>query len=131
LAESSVQKGHDGVFEDGPLQGRTVNIKFYGKREELLDVDLSGEAHWYLVLTGPKETAVSSKGTSRPWVLAQAFLFAAAPLHDALKQGGVKLGIATSVRTALWEAAEIYPHQRNRALIVSEEQRQLLALFGS
>jgi hypothetical protein len=43
--------------------------------------------------------------------------------------GTVKIGIATSVRRALWDAAEVYPAARSPHLVVSEEQRALLALF--
>jgi hypothetical protein len=42
----------------------------------------------------------------------------------------VKIGIATSVRKHLWQAAMIYPEQVNPALILSEEQRVALALFA-
>ena len=42
----------------------------------------------------------------------------------------VKLGIATSIRKHLWQAAMIYPEQVNRTLVLSEEQRTALALFA-
>jgi len=38
LEESAAQKGIDGRFMAGPLAGRTVNIKWYGKMEGLLDI---------------------------------------------------------------------------------------------
>jgi hypothetical protein len=37
LEQSASAKAIDGRFRAGPLAGRTVNIKFYGKREGLLD----------------------------------------------------------------------------------------------
>jgi hypothetical protein len=37
LEASAVAAGIDGRFRSGPLQGRTVNIKWYLKREGLLD----------------------------------------------------------------------------------------------
>ena len=39
LAPSASEKGYDGRFEDGPPQGRTVNIKWYAKREGVLDIE--------------------------------------------------------------------------------------------
>lgn len=38
LERSATRPGYDGVFRSGPLAGATVNIKFYGKREGLLDI---------------------------------------------------------------------------------------------
>ena len=48
----------DGRFADG----RTVNIRWYLKRDNLLDLREDGPDH-YLVLTGPKAAAESSLGT--------------------------------------------------------------------
>jgi len=42
---------------------------------------------------------------------------------------GVKIGVATSVRRSLWDKAEVYPAQQNRELVLTEEQRDMLALF--
>ncbi|MDP2958095.1 MAG: hypothetical protein Q8N53_16835, partial [Longimicrobiales bacterium] len=38
LFESATHKAADGVFRRGALQGRTVNIKIYGKQEGILDI---------------------------------------------------------------------------------------------
>lgn len=54
LEESATQKGIDGHFTDGPLKDRTVNIKWYARREGLLDITPDGLPDYYLVLTGPK-----------------------------------------------------------------------------
>ena len=40
LADSATNKGIDGHFKNGPLAGRTVNVKLYGKQEGLLDIML-------------------------------------------------------------------------------------------
>jgi hypothetical protein len=66
LEASAVAAGIDGRFRSGPLQGWTVNIKWYLKREGLLDTTESAALDYYLVLTGPPSAAVSSRGTTGP-----------------------------------------------------------------
>jgi hypothetical protein len=131
LEESASHKSIDGRFRDGPLKERTVNIKWYARREGLLDITPDALPDYYLVLTGPKSGAVTSRGQVRPWTIENVFLFDAQTLVDELKHGGVKIGVATSVRQHLWAKAEIYPAQRNDLLELSEEQREALMLFTS
>ena len=57
------------------------------------------------------------------------YLFDARQLLDQQRTRGVKTGIALSVRSKQWTAAEIYP-QANPALSVSPEQAELLKLFA-
>ena len=131
LESSATNKGYDGRFTDGPLAGRTVNVKFYGKLERLLDLNLAAIPDFYLVLTGLVSPAVTSRGGSRPAVIESVFLFEAAPLMEALIARRVKRGVATSVVKSLWDAAEVYPTSRSPDLVVSGEQRGALALFGT
>lgn len=131
LEESAITKGHDGRFSDGPLAGKTVNVKFYGKLEFILDVNSDGIPDYYLVLTGPRATSMTSRGGMRPLVIESAFLFESGPLLAALQDRGVKLGVATSVAKNRWEAAEVYPRPKSVDLVLSSEQRQALALFSS
>lgn len=58
-------------------------------------------------------------------------VFDAERLHAELRERGVKIGVATSVRAALWDAAETYPRTNNVALIVDEARRSQLAMFAS
>ena len=74
LAEAATQKGFDGRFADGPLAGKTVNVKWYGKLERMLDIKPDADLDYYLVLTGPKATTVISRGQTRPWVIEDVFL---------------------------------------------------------
>ena len=128
LNKSATEKGHDGVFSEGNLNGKTVNVKLYGKREGFLDLKPEFPFDYYLVLTGPKTNPASSRGTSRPIVIESVFLFDAHKLHEDLN-GKVKMGIATSVRQQLWQEAEIYPNQVNKSLILTEKQKSYLKLF--
>lgn len=129
LNKSATEKGHDGIFSEGNLQGKTVNVKLYGKRESILDLKPEFPIDYYLVLTGPKTNPASSRGTARPIVIESVFLFDAQKLHAELN-GKVKLGIATSVRQNLWNEAEIYPNQTNKSLLLNEVQRSYLKLFA-
>jgi hypothetical protein len=131
LEESSSSKSIDGRFREEPLKGRTVNIKWYALLEGLLDITPNAIPDFYLVLTGPKSSLMTSRGQVRPWFVDNVFLFDAAALVDGLKLGGVKFSVATSVRQHMWAEAEIYPTQHNNLLELSEEQRRILALFGS
>ncbi|MDX8034097.1 hypothetical protein SK803_28095 [Lentzea sp. BCCO 10_0856] len=117
-------KSVDGLFADG----RTVNIRWYLKRENLVDLHEDGPDR-YLVLTGPKVPAESSLGTARPMVIDAVYLFDAAALKAELRARGLKIGTASSVAGQLWEDAEIYP-RHNPAFVLTEEQRELLSLFS-
>jgi len=124
-----VAQGLDGHFRAGPLQDRTVNIKWYLQREGLLDTSDSNELDFYLVLAGPPGTASSSRGTTRPWCIDAVFLFDARQLRAEQIERGVKQGVASSVIKAQWEAAEIYPTVRCFLLQVTPVQAALLELF--
>ena len=128
LTPSATERGYDGHFREGPLKGASVNIKWYARQEGLLDIDMSRRANFYLVLAGPH--GYGPKGDPRPWLIKSVYLFDAPRLAAALTTRGVKMGIATSVKKADWEAAEIYPQPQNPLLQLSDEQRELLALFG-
>jgi hypothetical protein len=131
LAESAAQKGIDGHFVDGPLARASVNIKWYGKHEGILDMTPDFLPEYYLVLTGPRATSMSSRWGTRPWLIDFVFLFDAPNLLAQLRSRRVKIGIATSVAREFWHAAEVYPTPTNRQLILTDEQRNALALFGS
>ncbi len=129
LNESASHKGSDGYFCDEPLKDHTVNIKWYAFQEGILDITPEFLPDYYLVLTGRKSSRITSHGQVRPWTIEKVFLFDARLLADDLKQTGVKMGIAASVRRQLWEKAEIYPADQNEALHLSQGQRDALELF--
>ena len=113
LEASAVAAGIDGRFRSGLLQGQTVNIKWYLKREGVLDTTESMALDYYLVLTGPRSPAVSSQGATRPWCIEAVYLFEARQLRSEQIARGVKRGVASSVIGQFWEAAEIYPSATN------------------
>jgi hypothetical protein len=114
----------------GTLAGHTVNVKWYGKQEGVLDLHARGAPDYYLAFTGPVGSAASSRGATRPWVIQSVYLFDALRLLEDLRARGIKIRTGSSVRQALWVAAEVYPEPQNATLVLSQEQRDLLALFG-
>ena len=130
LEPNAANPGIDGAFSTGPLSGRTVNVKWYLKREGLLDIAATSP-DYYLLMTGPVSAATSSRGHHRPWCITSVFLFETDHLLEDLHRSGVKVGIATSVRASQWEAAQLYPHTRMTALTLDEEQQRLLSLLAA
>jgi hypothetical protein len=130
LEPSAVAAGIDGRFRSGALQDRTVNIKWYLKREGLLDTTESTALDYYLVLTGPPSAAVSSRGTTRPWCIEAVFLFDARQLRSEQMMRKVKRGVASSVIKQQWAAAEIYPSATNPQLAITSQQAEQLRLFA-
>ncbi|GAB2859204.1 hypothetical protein [Lentzea nigeriaca] len=123
LEQQTTARGVDGRFADG----RTVNIRWYLKRDNLLDLREDGPDR-YLVLTGPKAPQ-GSAGAVRPLVIDAVYLFDAAAVVADLRARGCKIGVASSVRSHLWEAAEVYP-RHNPEFALTLQQRELLALFS-
>jgi hypothetical protein len=133
LHASAATKADDGRFTDGPLQGRSVNIKYGSRRDGMLNLvgSLNPADHpdVYLVLTGPTVGPISSRGLTAPWVIHAVYLFASKDLLQVLSARGRHPGIATSLRREVWEAAMLYPEPRNSLLQLTERQRADLSLF--
>ena len=130
LERSARKRARDGRFKTGALAGHSVNVKWYGKQEGVLDLQARGAPDYYLALTGPAGSAISSRGATRPWVIQSVYLFEARRLLEDLRARGVRIRTGSSVRQAVWAAAEVYPEPRNSILVLSQEQRDLLAIFG-
>lgn len=91
LERSAAAAGYDGVFRSGHLAGATVNVKFYPKREGLLDIP-EAVPDYFLVLTGPRSAAAaSSVGTTRP-------LVATTGTGPAIPDRGTSPGTASSLQ---------------------------------
>jgi len=66
LEGSARKRARDGRFTAGALAGHTVNVKWYGKQEGVLDLHARGAPDYYLALTGAAGSAASSRGKTRP-----------------------------------------------------------------
>ena len=130
LERSATTTAFNGRFRSGPLQGRTVNVKWYLKREGLLDMTTSEALNDYLVLTGRVSAAVSSHGRTRPWCIVSVYLFDAHGLRAEMLARGRSIGTASSIRTELWNQAEIYPKPANTRMLLSDRQVEALKLFA-
>jgi hypothetical protein len=113
------------------VQGCTVNVKWYLKQEGLLDMSESSALDYYLVMTGLRSAALTSRGGTRPWRIDHVYLFHAPTLLAEQRARGVKTGVAASVLKAHWDAAGIYPVARTPLLPLSERQTGLLRLLAS
>ena len=106
-----------------------MNVKWYLKRENLLDMTEDAALDYYLVLAGPKASSRDDR-TLRPWRIDSVYLFDAQALLARQRARGVKTGVAAGVRAEQWQAAEIYPTQNCQALVLSDQQREQLRLFA-
>jgi hypothetical protein len=91
----------------------------------------SAALDFYLVLTGPRAAAVSTRSSTRPWHIDAVYLFHAADLLEQQHARNIKIGVATSVLNSQWENAEIFSVPRNPLLPLSPAQASLLRLFAS
>ncbi len=123
-----MHKSSDGHFTRGPLAGKTVDVQWHIRHDGTIHLKTDPLPDYYLVFAGLKE-AVIQRSLSIPWVIESVYLFHSAELFNALRERGVQVGTGTSVTGPLWERAEVYPVQRNSSLILSEEERAMLALF--
>ena len=64
LENLAVAPAIDGRFRSGPLVGQTVNVKWYGKLEGLLDMTADPALDMYPVLAGPRGPAATSRGST-------------------------------------------------------------------
>lgn len=131
LEKSASAKSYDGKFRKGNLKGKTVNIKFYPKKENLLDVkDINSQPpDYYLVLTGPNSKEINSIGKTRELVINYVFLFESDDLLEKLKKRNVNIGVATSVISDYWDLVEIYPKQKKKLIKLSKEKINQIQLF--
>jgi hypothetical protein len=124
LAKSGSQAGYDGTFQAGPFSGKTVNVKAYSLQDSLLDVG-AHYCDYYLVMTGPNALTKDLR-----WGISSIFLFESARLAEELKASDVKIGVATSVRKAVWEAARVFPPREGSPLQLSSAQIELLSMLA-
>lgn len=130
LELSATNKGSDGRFRSGPLAGKTVDVKWYAKREGIVDLWLRDLPDFYLVLTGPTSSPTNSRQEVRPWLIEAVYLFDARALVERVAARGIKVGVATSVASEYWHAAEVFPRSSCPVLQLDPDQRLALVLFS-
>ncbi|MCL0055494.1 hypothetical protein M1N56_06455 [Dehalococcoidia bacterium] len=129
LSQSASEKSLDGYFQSGSLAGSSVNIKYYTVRGSILDITPDSLPDYYLVMMGSSVSSDSSRDMVYPADIASVHIFESSSLMAALRNRGVKIGVATSVVRHLWDSAEVYPHQTNEDFIISGNQADMLAQF--
>ena len=133
LCGSATQAGFDGRFRSGPLMGKSVNVKWYLKQANVIDLTekVENRPDFYLVMTGPRSREPNSKLSSRPWAVDFAYLYEARSLHEDLEGRGLFIGVGSSIRTELWGPAQVYPPTPDSPLEVPSEQEESLKMFHS
>lgn len=119
-----------GIFASQLCAGQTVDVQWCPRREGFLNIHSAPAPDYLLVLAGPRPESSTTRALVNPWLISSVHLFHSQELLAALRERGVQIGSHTSVIAQLWERAEIFPTQRNPSLMLTEEQRQLLKLFG-
>jgi hypothetical protein len=122
LMDSGAHPGYDGLFQEGDLSGKTVNIKTYSRHEYVLDI--SPHPCAYDLLAGPPGQA-----RIRPWAIDAVYLLERDGLLTKLRERGVKIGIATSVQKAVWDSARIFPSALSAPYHLTDRQCHLLSQF--
>ena len=129
LAVSGVNPGHDGYFASGPLEGKTVNIKLYSRDDATLDIS-THPSDFYLVLRGPRLHKAAGP-RALPFRIDSIYLFESLSLRGMLAEAGVRVGVATSVRRAVWDTARIYPDAPGAPLALTDAQIAMIVAFGA
>jgi hypothetical protein len=138
LELSASAKGMDGRFTaESPgglagLEGKSVNIKFYGRQDWVLDLCTEGTPpDYYLVLVGPRFRGLRNKADARPLAIDAVHLFDTESLHADRRAAGVKMGLSTSVPKPLWLASALWPTCANPALTPGDSVDTPLRLFAA
>ena len=113
LNDDGNRKGYDGIFTDGDLKGKKVDVKFYPVNEHSIDLNPDvGDDVYLLIFTGSHRSSGSSKHQERQFRITNVYLFNERELCDSLRRDNVKVGVASSVKTEYWERGEIYPEDK-------------------
>ncbi len=123
--DSAAQADNDGAFRTGILKGQTLNVKFYGKDAGVWSIKEYPSVDYYLVLTGAREGAGSSRGKTRPLVIDQVFIVP----ETTLREHGVRPGI-TTVKQTVRDPYRVYPTAGAQAVLsLDNRQRELIEFF--
>jgi len=128
--DSASRRTIGGHFVQGPLAGRSVNVRWHPRPGGMLDISPDALPDFYLVLAGPESPPASREGAPRPWLIASVHHFDGLALVDELRGRTTRITPANSVPQDLWEAAEVYPAPCTSILLLSDAQRKMLVPFG-
>jgi len=67
----------------------------------------------------------------RPWVIESVYLFGSRRLIPQLRQLGLKIGVAISVRKQFWEDSMIFPARQDRSMELTAHRIAALRLFSA
>lgn len=132
LHKSAAYKGSDGLFKEGRLRGKSVNVKWYSLQEYIIDIREAFLPDYFLIMTGPLANKLRAK--SRLLFIDSVFLFDAHKLIDELKVKGepVYEKAPTPIDSSYWKPAELYPNNSSSHIMpLIPQQIELLSLFGS
>jgi hypothetical protein len=130
LVPTTIQSGFVGIFTTPALSGKTVDIRWYPRRESYINIHTDPAPDYSLILAGPRVEPGEARGLANPWLLTSVYLFSMQDLLASLRARGVRIGPRVSINSQLWELAELFPVQRNPTLMLTDSQRQLLKLFA-
>lgn len=130
LIPTSSPNGLVGIFTNQALMGKTVDVRWYPRREGFLSIHTDPAPDYTLVLAGPKLDPNEARALVNPWIITSVYLFRMPDLLNALRARGVRVGPRVSINSHLWEQNEIFPVQHSSTLVLTDEQRDMLKLFG-
>jgi hypothetical protein len=131
LEDSAADVWHTvGRFSEGPLAGRSVVVRWISTKTRSLDITQKPLSDDILVIAGSSAPLASLEVDARPWLVERVYLFDAHQLAAELEGRGLGSGSNTPIDRRLWQAAEIYPRQRDGRYLLSGAQRHALGLFG-
>jgi hypothetical protein len=130
LEASAANEAFDGRFKSRPFAGKAVDVSWYPRRENLIDLRADDPPDHYLVRSEPRGPAASARGDDRPWLIEAVHLFVARTLLDCLKRRGAKIGIAASVASDSWGPSQWHPTTSPGLPELTQEQGDALCLFS-
>lgn len=131
LEERANHPVFDGTFSSGPLQGKTVNVKWRNEGVKAINMkDADTLPDYFLALAGPHKSSIKTKSLYHPFAIKQVCLFEAVPLVQRLKKEGIAIRHQTRIDAGTWEKARIYPVQEGSPLPLTRTQEDLLTLFA-
>ncbi len=120
----------DGTFTRGPLQDKTVNVKWRNEVVKTINMkDSNEQPDYFLSLVGPRKSH-AKETPYHPFAIEEVCLFETIPLIAFLKKERIKIRHQTRVPAPVWEKARIYPSQEGSPLPLTRTQENLFDIFA-